>query len=439
MAALPAIPCAFSPKFSRAFTTKTGASPFPVSMTAFAGPRQPSLRAGARSGFDEAGFLGAIGLSTSAGEKGRAVLEQLWARPTAEINGITGGYGGPGTKTVIPAEATAKLSFRLVPGQEPAKILAGFRRFVADRLPADAEASFAHEGGSQAVGFTRAHPSLSPPHALWKTSGARRQRSSAAAPRSRSSSRSVRASAWTRFLSASRSTTTAFMRRTRSTISRVSPRVCEARRIPAARRARLMRPGRNRLLALVLALVSSAGPTPAAERDTPGQFDYYALVFSWVPSYCRGKGKSRADAQCDAASRHTFLLHGLWPQHAKGWPADCFTGKRPWVPESVIASMRDIMPSRTSGNSPIPGPTAPAPASRRRSTTLSRARFTSASAYRRAFSPPAPASIADEIERAFLNTNPWLTPDMISITCRKANLLDIRVCFGRDLRRRLAA
>ena len=107
-----------------------------------------------------------------------------------------------------------------------------------------------------------------------------------------------------------------------------------------------MRTAPNRLLALVLALAFSAGPAPGAERNTPGQFDYYALVLSWVPSYCRGKGKSREDAQCDAARRHTFLLHGLWPQHAKGWPADCFTGKRPWVPESVIAAMRDIMPSK---------------------------------------------------------------------------------------------
>jgi len=104
-------------------------------------------------GFDGAGFLGGVGLSEPAGETGFSVIEQLWSRPTAEINGIVGGYGGPGTKTVIPAQATAKLSFRLVPAQDPSRIIAGLHRFVEERLPADASVSFAHEGGSPAVGF----------------------------------------------------------------------------------------------------------------------------------------------------------------------------------------------------------------------------------------------------------------------------------------------
>ncbi|MGD9501165.1 MAG: M20/M25/M40 family metallo-hydrolase [Methyloceanibacter sp.] len=124
------------------------------------GPSPAELESWRALGFDEAGFLGAVGLSDPAGENDRALLEQLWSRPTAEINGIAGGYGGPGTKTVIPAEAVAKLSFRLVPGQEPAKIIAGFHRFVADRLPADARVSYAHEGGSQAVGFDTGAPAF---------------------------------------------------------------------------------------------------------------------------------------------------------------------------------------------------------------------------------------------------------------------------------------
>jgi acetylornithine deacetylase/succinyl-diaminopimelate desuccinylase-like protein len=88
------------------------------------------------------------------------MLEQLWARPTAEINGIVGGYGGPGTKTVIPAQATAKLSFRLVPGQDPAHVIACFHRFVSARLPADAKVSYAHEGGSPAIGFDTSAPAF---------------------------------------------------------------------------------------------------------------------------------------------------------------------------------------------------------------------------------------------------------------------------------------
>ena len=123
-------------------------------------PSPTELEVWRRLGFDAGGFLGAVGLSTPAGERGFSVLEQLWSRPTAEINGIIGGYGGPGTKTVIPTQAVAKLSFRLVPGQEPHKILAALHRFVEERLPADASVSFAHEGGSRAVGFDMQAPAF---------------------------------------------------------------------------------------------------------------------------------------------------------------------------------------------------------------------------------------------------------------------------------------
>ncbi len=111
-------------------------------------------------GFDVKAFLGSVGLAAPAGEEGLSVLEQLWSRPTAEINGIYGGYSGPGTKTVIPARATAKLSFRLVPNQVPHKILDGLHRFIAERLPPDCGASFAGEGGSPAVGFDISSPAF---------------------------------------------------------------------------------------------------------------------------------------------------------------------------------------------------------------------------------------------------------------------------------------
>ena len=111
-------------------------------------------------GFDAAKFLGEVGLSTPAGEHDRGILEQLWTRPTVEVNGITGGYTGPGTKTVIPSQASAKFSFRLVPGQNPSKILEGFRRFISQRLPADVTVAFSGEGGSPAVGFDTDAPAF---------------------------------------------------------------------------------------------------------------------------------------------------------------------------------------------------------------------------------------------------------------------------------------
>jgi len=101
-------------------------------------------------GFDEAAFLGGIGLSVPAGERGFSPLERLWARPTADINGIWGGYTGEGSKTVIPAEASAKVSFRLVPDQDPEEVLEQFKRFVSERLPADAHAAFKSLSGSPA-------------------------------------------------------------------------------------------------------------------------------------------------------------------------------------------------------------------------------------------------------------------------------------------------
>ncbi|WP_102959536.1 dipeptidase [Mangrovicella endophytica] len=102
-------------------------------------------------GFDAAAFLGSVGLSVPAGEQGRSVLEQVWARPTAEINGIEGGYTGKGFKTVIASEAKAKVSFRLVFRQDPAKIREAFRQFVRERLPADCTAEFHEHGGSPAI------------------------------------------------------------------------------------------------------------------------------------------------------------------------------------------------------------------------------------------------------------------------------------------------
>ena len=105
-------------------------------------------------------FLGEVGLSIPSGEKGRSVLELVWARPTAEFNGITGGYTGKGFKTVIASQASAKVSFRLVHKQDPVKIRAAFRKFVEERIPADCSVEFHQHGGSPAIQLSYDSPFL---------------------------------------------------------------------------------------------------------------------------------------------------------------------------------------------------------------------------------------------------------------------------------------
>lgn len=102
-------------------------------------------------GFDEGRFLTEIGLAHAVGEAGRGALERLWARPTADINGIWGGYSGEGSKTVIAARAGAKVSFRLVPGQDPARVVRGFREFMAARVPEDAKLEFSVFGAGPGI------------------------------------------------------------------------------------------------------------------------------------------------------------------------------------------------------------------------------------------------------------------------------------------------
>jgi len=127
------------------------------------------------------------------------------------------------------------------------------------------------------------------------------------------------------------------------------------------------------------------------------------------------------------------LFRSLWPQFDQGWPENCPIGKRPWVPDSVIREMRDIMPSRNlviheyrvhgtcSGLAPA------------QYFGVARKLYERIKVPARFLSPGNERLDSPyEIEHEFLDANPWLRPEMIAVTCRRANLLDIRVCFGRD-------
>jgi acetylornithine deacetylase/succinyl-diaminopimelate desuccinylase-like protein len=94
------------------------------------------------------------------GEPGRSVFEKTWSRPTLEVHGIAGGFTGAGSKTVIPAKALAKVSFRLVPYQDPEKIVALFKAWVAANKPAGIEAQVKVLGTSPGIIVNPDHPAI---------------------------------------------------------------------------------------------------------------------------------------------------------------------------------------------------------------------------------------------------------------------------------------
>jgi acetylornithine deacetylase/succinyl-diaminopimelate desuccinylase-like protein len=96
-------------------------------------------------------FAKSVGISEGSGEAGYTSTERTWGRPTLDVNGITTGYQGPGAKTVIPSKASAKVSMRLVPNQDPGKIQAAFERAVRERLPKNVQHEIHWHGASPAA------------------------------------------------------------------------------------------------------------------------------------------------------------------------------------------------------------------------------------------------------------------------------------------------
>lgn len=99
----------------------------------------------------EAQFAAGVGIPFGNGEPGFTSIERKWARPTLDVNGLTSGYQGVGAKTVIPSKASAKVSMRLVPAQDPAKIRAAFEKHLRDRCPKNVKIEFEGHGLSPGV------------------------------------------------------------------------------------------------------------------------------------------------------------------------------------------------------------------------------------------------------------------------------------------------
>ena len=111
--------------------------------------------------FDEKDFLkNEVGSTRLTGEPGYSVFERTWARPTLEVHGIAGGFTGAGAKTVIPARATAKVSMRMVPNQDPEKIIAAYKKFVADNTPAGIQIEVRVLSWGPAIMVNPDHPAI---------------------------------------------------------------------------------------------------------------------------------------------------------------------------------------------------------------------------------------------------------------------------------------
>ncbi len=184
---------------------------------------------------------------------------------------------------------------------------------------------------------------------------------------------------------------------------------------------------------LALALASLLVPRAAMPADRAGDFAYYVLALSWSPAWCLATGEARGAEQCAPGRETGFILHGLWPQHEDGWPEYCRTGHRD-PGRAETAAMADIMGSdglawhawkkhgRCSGLAP------------EAYYALSRRAF---EAIRR---PHALRAIDDAlgaapgaIEGVFLEANPALTPEAVTVTCRDGLFREVRICLSRDL------
>ncbi len=189
------------------------------------------------------------------------------------------------------------------------------------------------------------------------------------------------------------------------------------------------------LAAFVLALLLSIGPASAREMNKSGVFDYFVLSLSWSPTYCDSPAGADDNQQCGMGRRFAFVVHGLWPQYEQGWPESCPT-RESWVPQDVIDSMMDIMPSKRLIIHEWKKHGTCAGVSMADYFRATRLLFQKVRIPARYLSPTAPVSVTPEqLVTDFVKTNRDLTADMISVQCGnardRARLSELRICLDR--------
>ena len=176
-----------------------------------------------------------------------------------------------------------------------------------------------------------------------------------------------------------------------------------------------------------------------AEGEQAGAFDYYVLSLSWSPTWCALEGDARDARQCDDGAGFGWVVHGLWPQYERGWPSYCRTDARA-PSRAQTAEMADIMGSGGAAwyqwkkHGVCSGLDSQ---DYFRLVRLAWERVNRPEILRRLREPVRlPASV---IEDAFLQDNPELTADMLTVTCKQNRIQEVRLCLSRDLEPRQCA
>ncbi len=170
-----------------------------------------------------------------------------------------------------------------------------------------------------------------------------------------------------------------------------------------------------------------------AEGERAGQFDYYVMALGWSSTWCSLTGDARRDPQCDEGRGFSFTLHGLWPQFEQGWPSYCRTTARD-PSRTETAAMADIMGGA--------GLAFYEWKKHGRCSGLAAADYFALS--RRAYDSITIPDVLDDLARdltlpasvvedAFLESNPALTRDMITVTCEAGRIDEVRICLSPDL------
>ncbi|MDV7271519.1 ribonuclease T2 [Thioclava sp. A2] len=185
---------------------------------------------------------------------------------------------------------------------------------------------------------------------------------------------------------------------------------------------------------IIAAIIAVLLPlTAQADGEKAGDFDYYVLALSWSPTWCALEGEARNSPQCDPAKDYGFVLHGLWPQYEDGWPSFCLTTARD-PSRSETAAMEDIMGA--------PGTAWYQWKKHGRCSGLSPSDFfaTARTAFERIKRPSVFARMqkdyrlpASVVEAAFLEVNPSLSRNMITVTCDQRRIQEVRICLTKDL------